>query len=114
MRLFVEIVNCQVNDMSNVAHHGVIEMEDGKHRISRERSIFLLVPPAQHQVIRREIKQLIPELIGEFLGMWYILATATAITCMMLFYNPSPFLPGFLGLALPWGFAFYGIFSWCY
>lgn len=114
MRLFVEIVNCQVNDMSNVAHHGVIEMEDGKHRISRERSIFLLVPPAQHQVIRREIKQLIPELIGEFLGMWYIMATATAITCMMLFYNPSPFLPGFLGLALPWGFAFYGIFSWCY
>ncbi|GJQ13565.1 hypothetical protein GpartN1_g5356.t1 [Galdieria partita] len=92
--------------MSNVAHHGVIEMEDGKHRISRERSIFLLVPPSQHQVIRREIRQLIPELIGEFLGMWYVMATATAITCMLLFYNPSPFLPGFLGLALPWGFAF--------
>ncbi|EME29806.1 Glycerol uptake facilitator protein [Galdieria sulphuraria] len=92
--------------MANVAHHGVIEMEDGPHHIERERSIFLMVSPVHKTKLKSEIKKLIPCLIAEFLANWFILATATAITSMMLYYKPSPFERAFNGLAFPWGMSF--------
>eukprot|EP00871_Galdieria_phlegrea_P003732 jgi/Galph1/435/GphlegSOOS_G5214.1 len=92
--------------MTNVAHHGVIEMEDGVHYINRERSIFLMNQPVSKEKITNEIKKLIPCLIAEFLANWFIMATATAITAMMLYYSPSPFLRAFNGLAFAWGMTF--------
>jgi len=104
------IVSCQQLGtrltMANVAHHGVIEMEDGTHHIERERSIFLMVSPVHKAKLKEEIRKLIPCLIAEFLANWFIMATATAITAMMLYYTPSPFLRAFNGLAFPWGMSF--------